>query len=55
MLEFVNYSNNEECVNLITGKPDGILAMLDEEGALPGGLIFFFFSSSILSKLKIEQ
>lgn len=53
MLEFVNYSNNEECVNLITGKPDGILAMLDEEGALPGGLIFF--SSSILSKLKIEQ
>ena len=32
----INFTDNTECVRLIDG-PNGILAMLQEEGALPKG------------------
>ena len=45
MLESVVFSDNRDCVSLIDDRPLGILAMLDEEGALPGGT-----DSTLISK-----
>ena len=37
MLDNVTFADNKDCVTLIDERPGGILALLDEEGALPGG------------------
>ena len=43
----VQYIDNQECVDLIDGKPSGILAMIDEEGTVPRGS-----DISLLEKFK---
>lgn len=34
---FISFPDNQECLDLIDGKPNGLLAMLDDECRLPQG------------------
>lgn len=51
---FVEFSSNQDCLDLIDSKPKGIFSMLDDECVVPQGrfVIFFIISFKIVSRKR---